>query len=351
MYTNTQIIAYIEDALDPIEHRDFAAIIEANDPAFQKALNTFFESDEGKPWKAKYEQKRKQVIERRLQWQSELADQRIKKEMPQVDDLLILDYLSGYLVEQDNTIIQQMIDRSPVLASYVEEQKLLLNEINNDTDDSLESLVKKVDINLAQEDFFTSIDTDAPAKPKDAKVRSLWSRNQILSIAAAIALLMLAGYFILRDTSPNYEELYAQYHQKEIQAINQLLDDVGTSGIANPNPTKQALVAPLQSFRNNDFVQAQSLLIEYLNNTPNDNDAQFLLGLTLMELGQFNPAAATLEPISQQENEWQPAAQFHLAMAYLNIPQRADQANDLLQIVAQKEGPYQEQAQAVLDAY
>lgn len=264
-----------------------------------------------------------------------------------LDDHFIFDYLSGFLPDRLSELVRQIEEKSPKIANYIHEQKSLLAAITQQENDQeeLSTLIEGIDKKLDAEYFFKE-----PAQATLAKTRSLWSPKRLLAIAATLALLVLAGYFGLRNKASTYQDIYANFHQQETQAIEQLLDKVATSGLANPGQIQEALIAPLQAFRQSNFLQAQNLLLTYLQEQPNDIDAQFLLGLTQEELNQFEAASLTLTPIAQQESPWQTAAQYHLGMIYLNLPNTIEKAQNLLETVAQQESPYQGKAQEILDA-
>lgn len=160
------------------------------------------------------------------------------------------------------------------------------------------------------------------AKPK---VRQL-STGSWLAIAASIALLILAGYFLLGPASNTTDNLFATHYERfewdaetrstqtdELQQLTQLYNSQNTTEF-------------LQAAENGQWSPAQNPQLA------------LALGSSYLEQGQYEKAIQYFETASTN-SLFESEAQWYLALTYLK-QEKASEATELLQVLKEGSSDY-----------
>ena len=141
--------------------------------------------------------------------------------------------------------------------------------------------------------------------------------RRFLSIAAAAAFLLVAGYFFLSQSSGN-EALFAQHFDYLPSAVNT------DSGGRNAGPSAYEEATPsrakaMQAYEAGNYQLARNLMEKYLAENNRDSEIRGYLGIVL--LGEGNAEMASRELESALANLPQPAYErplkWYLALALL----------------------------------
>lgn len=183
-------------------------------------------------------------------------------------------------------------------------------------DKELESKIKAIDKKLDRDNFFSE-PTSKIIKMKSTK--SIWRRP--LAIAASLAVLLTAGYFLFSPTNNNQQNLAAtfeKFKQPETTATSEILDKLEASGFADDNKSKQdSLAAALTLYEQGAYKKAISYVNQYLKTYPEDKVAKLYLGLSLLQDEEYGKAAKHLMPLAELDDfEQQEVAKWYLALCY-----------------------------------
>lgn len=341
---------YIKEELLPEVNRAFEEVLERKDTSFAQVTDQFLlKNDEA--LEQQYVEKRKAAATQRADLIHILENHNNDDPVP-MEDHLFLDYLSGFLVEMDNEIMDQIIKKYPSISEYVNEQKLLLEELQNfQEEDNSKLVVDKVAKKLEKEGFFDEQKNNPEnanlnikiTEPKIKQLPPSSTRSRWWAIAATIALLLAGGFYLFNPSKLDNNQIYAKYHQKETKIVIQILDEVGRVGIGNPAHPQKELKRSLQLYEANRYEEAIPELKKYLTQNPNDLDAIFVLALSHIEVSQFPAAQKLLDNIVQRKGKWQQEAIFQLAMIYLKDETTTDKSKALLEKISQQSGSYYQQ--------
>jgi len=341
---------YIKEELLPEVNRAFEEVLERNDTSFARVINQFL-SNNDENLEQQYIEKRKAVASQRVHLKHILENHKNTDPIP-FEDHLILDYLSGFLVEMDTKIMNQIVEKYPSISEYVNEQKILLEELQNFQEkDTSTVVVNEVAKKLEEEGFFEkqkntykkTTHNTKNTKPKIKQLQPSTARSRWWAIAATVALLIAGGFYLFNPSTPDYDQIYADHHQKETKIVIQILDEVGRVGIGNPEHPQKELKRSLQLYDANRYDEAIFELKKYLAQHLNDLDATFVLALSYMEVNKFLDAKNLLDKLIQQKGKWEEEAMFHLAMVYLKEETAADKSKALLEKISQQPGSYYRQ--------
>jgi tetratricopeptide (TPR) repeat protein len=162
-------------------------------------------------------------------------------------------------------------------------------------------------------DFFQKSSTDSSvASPMTARV----NRMRWLAIAASLALVAAAYWFLKAPSLPEYQQ-FAQHAPLSL-TVRGVADQIGSA----------AEIA----FEKKDYAQALTLLNQLLAESPNDSNLQLYKGICLLETDQAAQARSTWEPITNGQSALRSEAQWYTALSYLKEQNYASCKSALLKI-------------------
>ncbi len=197
-------------------------------------------------------------------------------------------YISGAMNESDALKFEEEIEGDEELKREYNLQKNLSLGIAVHANEALKSKLEK-------------IHNDVVSSPSSSgKSSSLQWRY--LAIAASVSILIIS-YFLI---SSNKNSLYSKYYEAPTFSIqrgsstNNLLDQAGLN------------------FNNKKYKQAADNFKTYLIDYPNDQNARFYLGITYLELEDYDNAIVALDKVvSSDDPLMKDQSLWYLALAHL----------------------------------
>lgn len=191
------------------------------------------------------------------------------------------------------------------------------------------SLVEEADFLEEVRGWGAELAGEAHPYPEARKFRRRWP----IGIAAAILLLLLPAYLLLRPVSD--ARLFDRYFEP--------YPDVVTARGADAPAFQSGMAA----YNAGDYAGALPLFEAYLDSLPGDADGLFYGGIAELEAGDPLAAAEMFADLEAEGSIYGTTARWYHALALLRAGQRAA-AVPLLQSVADGEGVLAEEAAALL---
>lgn len=168
-----------------------------------------------------------------------------------------------------------------------------------------------------------------------------------LAVAASVALLAVAGYFILNRGGMNASELFLE-HYDLYEAPSAFRGD-GNPALGEDSLKTVAYTEAFAAYKKGDFELAIPQFEEILAVYPDEKMVHLYLGLSQLELGAVDESILEFSVLADGGySPFQQSARWYLALAYLK--QDNDQAaRKWLDVLAGKKGAYQNPAQKIIE--
>ena len=168
-----------------------------------------------------------------------------------------------------------------------------------------ENLVGAVDKELAQQAFFETAAT--PAAEKETKIISLSRNRNIWAMAASVAILIVAGFFLWPRATGALDAFQDVYVMLDDQLTSDIESEKSEFGFAdNPQPLLD-LENAIDLYNQKDFNQFLSAT-EPLQDVPALMHYRDRLlvhrGVALLELGRFTEAESAFTESNHPESDW-----------------------------------------------
>lgn len=267
--------------------------------------------------------------------------------------------LQEYLLERSDKKLTELVERrltqDPVLAEEKTLQEDLLKSIQYFGEQEELEVIGSVEQKLQQEGFFHQAKTvqmpvreAGEVKPPATRVGKRYLLRR-LAVAATLLLLLAVGTFVLFPAGNNYDKIYANYYVSGHTDAKELVEELSVGFADAKNEQKANLRSALELYNNADYSQAVNTLREHIKSYPNDADARFFLGLSLLEIRAYEEACDVLDTIVQEgPSEHFYAAQWYQALSKLKA-RDGKAAKAMFQTIANDQrSPYQSMAREVL---
>lgn len=217
-------------------------------------------------------------------------------------------------------------------------------------------LFKDLDKDLAQEGFFKNLDTKneeiIQKEKKEAKiVRFPFQR---LAIAASIALVIFAGWWVLQPISPNPEAIYANNFSPLTDVLSIELEETGFVKEPFYDLLEEGMIAYKEGILSRPFTRthyedAIDLFRQYRQTAPTTDDfyptATLYLAISHLAVDEPILAIPLLERLAQQDFPQKIDAQWYLALSYIRTNQK-EKAIPILKTLEQTK--YQENVSTII---
>jgi predicted Zn-dependent protease len=249
--------------------------------------------------------------------------------MDRPDELqdIIDNHLLGRITPAEQKKLDEALAADPDLASDLDLEAEAIRAIDALGDQQLKTRLEGLEQRLKSQPL------DAKPKEPTAKIIPFYRKNT-LAIAAAVLLLLAAGWFVLQsgDSEFNAPATYAANFEPYRNIAVQL-----TRSAENPTPEQEAYTA----YENEDWSQAESLLA----NLPASDVNNFYLAQVYLKQEKFPEATQLLNFLRKNDGfALHYAAEWYLAMAYLAQGDE-DKALPLLKQISETPGhPFASQA-------
>jgi tetratricopeptide (TPR) repeat protein len=135
--------------------------------------------------------------------------------------------------------------------------------------------------------------------------------------------------FVSTDPSGQLFEAYYNAYPEEV------LTQMRSTAEESRSDDKARLIEGLQAYKTKNFEAAASQIQAYLQEQPNDLIARFYLGMTYMELKQFDQAQQTFEPVIEARSTYYEEASWYNALSLLKQNEKT-KAEEQLQLITQE---------------
>lgn len=223
-------------------------------------------------------------------------------------------YLRGELPEADKNAFEAELSQSADLAAELALQK------------DMEQFLRKQDRRAALKGQLENMGSEffQNTTPKETGRIVPLRRNQtmrwVIGLAATIALVLVARFLLFQP------DLYEQYGQHPPLAM-----------IEKSNAAQDNLAAMESAFNQKDYTKALPLLQTYVQEKPEDIQAQLYLGICLLETGEYTAARELFTSISKGESSFVDYGQWYLALSYLKEGNKTECRKVLQQVPAESE--------------
>ena len=238
-------------------------------------------------------------------------------------------YLSGELDAAARKSFEEALEKDEALKEAFLFEQQLLGALEQSFDQRAREDISQVHQQLRAEGFFSA------SRGKAGKLSVL----RVAAAAAALAALC-AGiwWFALRPQPFEPQVAFRQHFRPEEEQAGRIIEGLTSVGFApEMNPT-DSLREALVLYRKEDYPAAFLALSYFLDNHPQNDTAQFFLALTEMSLSNFDSAARLLSGFSNPGNpEMEKEARWYLALCFLQLEGRREDARKLLEMLAEDE--------------
>lgn len=172
-----------------------------------------------------------------------------------------------------------------------------------------------------------------------------------LSIAASVAILLIAGWFVIPKILNNNESVFVEVLEEIPPAYTKMQSRDNNLGMTGKNEAEEELNKAYQFFENSNYNNAISLLEEYLLIHTEDYEAIFILALSYLQINQLEKAEDLLITLEKQtlfsaRND----VLLKLAALFLKEKNNMNEACTLLQeVLSEGNKKQQNQAQELLN--
>jgi len=225
-------------------------------------------------------------------------------------------YLQNRMSEAEKEAFEVRMRGDQELKAAVDLQLELMNAIETEA-------VKSSLDNIHQQNFGSS---------RERKLSRSWIRPVL--IAASFALLILAGWLILRPASPSSDQLFATYYSTP----NGLPTTLGLQD-------QLAFSDGMVDYKRGDFLEARQKWQPLYRQFSENDTLGYFLGLTYLENEQTDSALFYWQNTLEQtpSTSYNDALQWYMALALLKKG-RMQAATERLNALTQNENPFRDRA-------
>lgn len=232
-------------------------------------------------------------------------------------------YINGRMTAEEQQSFEREMSSNPELREEVEMHRKLVSSIETES-------VRQMLEQIHEENFS---ENEAPVVPMRSR-----SRYFPLAIAASVALLILAGWWVFSLQSSQPEALYAAYFSPAEGLPT-------TLGYTDNAQFAEGMI----SYKLGDYAEALDYWQPLLSADPANDTLNYFSGLAYLAGEQPEQAITYLDKVVENEtSDYQTDARWYLALAYLKNEQTSE-ARNLLQALAEEDSPYREESREILE--
>ncbi|MFN0013704.1 MAG: tetratricopeptide repeat protein [Saprospiraceae bacterium] len=263
-------------------------------------------------------------------------------------------YLSGSMDTAERTAFEAEIQANPALREEVELENTLLTGIERAGKEDVLHIVQSVHGKLLAEGFFDSSKAQAPPSLTIVHKQKFKAMKRFIAIAASLIVVSGAVWFMTHKDNPmDANALYSQYYdsKEDIQRAKDIIKTLELPGLTGVQLGEDSLKLALQAYESGKYDEALALLKGFAEMHPENDVAQYYIGIIHMSQGRYAKAIEVLTPISVSENSaLKNDALWNLGLLYLKADNGLEDARDAFtKLSADSNYPYRKRAEAVLD--
>ena len=232
-------------------------------------------------------------------------------------------YINGRMTAEEQQRFEREMSRNPELQEEVEMHRKLVSSIETE---SVRQMLEQI-----HEEHFAQEET--PIVPMRSR-----SRYFPLAIAASVALLILAGWWVFSWQSSQPEALYAAYFSPD-EGLPTTLGYMDNARFAEG----------MVSYKLGDYAEALDYWQPLLSADPANDTLNYYAGLAYLASERPEQAITRLDKVVENETSgYYTDARWYLSLAYLKNEQ-ADEARTYLRQLAEEDVPYREESREILE--
>lgn len=264
-------------------------------------------------------------------------------------------YLAGTMSAVEREAFEVEIKDNPELQNDVELERLLLEGIARAGEAEYRQTIGDVHQKLNAEGFFRAGAAENVSTLSVSHLSKTSFMRRIMAIAATLVVLAGAVWFFTRQESAAVDPnaLFSQNFklEQEVQRAKTAISRLESVGMAGVQTAEDTLRTALQHFEAGRYNEAQNLLKSYLEMHPEDETAQYYLGVVHISQGRYAKAIELLTPLSTSEgSELKNDALWNLGLCYLKAENGQEDAREAFTKLANdNEYPNHRGAKALLE--
>jgi hypothetical protein len=183
-------------------------------------------------------------------------------------------------------------------------------------------------------------DNDYDRKAETGR-KKIFRKTIFARFALPAAAAIIGTVFIVKLLLPSYnpDKLYAKYYEP----VSALSPVTRSGGAAETNSFKAAA----ESYNNKNYQAAAIAFSDAILNDPLNMSPRFFMGITQMELGNYDQAENVMEDVVSKQGEYAKEARWYLGLANIKTGNR-QKARECFEILAKSPGFYSERAEKIL---
>lgn len=166
-------------------------------------------------------------------------------------------------------------------------------------------------------------------------------RKMIIRYTAFSSAALLAGFFLIKTLLPgmNTEKIFSSNYEpyKIISTVTRTINSSGTDG---------SLSLAIENYKSGNYEKAAAILGGIAERNPS-SEASFLLGLSEIEIRNYEQAVNLLTSVSDDASEYRKEAIWYLGLTYLKM-QNKTKARECFTALGKSDGYYQARSETIL---
>lgn len=258
-------------------------------------------------------------------------------------------YLNGQMSIAERKTFETAMKNDPILSNDVDLERALLAGLEKSGEAKVRKTIGTVHQNLKLQGFF-----ETPVLPINTLTSKPFEMKKLLA-AAAVLILAVAGvwFFQNQPSGPDPDAVFAQHFDKQHDLIRarDVIASLESYGLAGVPSETDSLKAALEQYEAGNDEEALALFKAYAEAHPENDVAQYYMGVIHMGKEHYAKAIELLLPVSRSDtSDLKNDALWNLGLCYLKTINGTDDARDAFQqLSADASYPNHREAQAVLD--
>ncbi len=242
-------------------------------------------------------------------------------------------YLAGTMDNHEREAFEADMQANPALREEVELERFLLTGIEHaGQEGEARKTIRVVQDKLRNEGFFES------EKAGTIPIRTITHTKKFnimkRMIAVAATLVVLAGgvwFFMNQDKPVDTNALFTQFYQpkEDVQRAKGIVETLTSYGLAGVQSDTDTLKMALELYETDKYDEALALLKGFAETHPENDVAQYYIGVIHISQGRYAKAIEVLLPISKsEESALKNDALWNLALCYLKTEDGVNDARE-----------------------
>lgn len=263
-------------------------------------------------------------------------------------------YIAGTLSPTERDAFELEMQHNPALREDVDTERHLLAGIEQAGQQTDRATIESVHERLRQEGFFEKVKTEPAPDLTIVHTQKFSIMKRFLAIAAT--LVVLAGgvwFFTQQDKPVDTDALFTQYYQpqEDVKRARSIVETLVSYGLAGVQTDTDTLKMALQLYEAAKYNESLALLKGFAETHPENDMAQYYIGVIHISQGRYAKAIEVLLPISRsEESALKNDALWNLGLCYLKMENGVKEAQDVFTTLSQDNSyPNHRGAKAVLE--